>query len=92
MGRPEPTSSDKMRRILVFSLLSACVLGLPGEGNDYDYNLIRKEERIEHTLRITDSDYDKYDYYDEESYDNCTLASPIYYPLRRSEIHYKRFR
>ena len=72
------------------SLTLTIIKGLPGEGNDYDYNLIRKEERIMPVQRIIDSDYDKYDYYEEESYDNCTLASPLYYPLRRSEIHYKR--
>jgi len=35
---------------------------------------------------------DYYDYEEEESFDNCSLASPLYIPLRRSETHYKRFR
>ena len=29
---------------------------------------------------------------EEETDDNCVLASPLYYPLRRSESHYKRYK
>ena len=36
---------------------------------------------------------DEVDYYEyegeDESYDNCSLAVPLYYPLRRSESYFK---
>ena len=30
--------------------------------------------------------------YRNKNYDNCYLASPVYYPLRRAETHYKRYK
>ena len=46
------------------------------------------------SYRNTSKEYidDYYDYEEEESYDNCSLASSLYYPLRRSETHYKRYK
>ena len=29
--------------------------------------------------------------YRNKNYDNCSLASPVYYPLRLAESHYKRY-
>jgi len=65
-----------MRRILLYSLLSACVLGgLPRDYYDYDYN-----------------DSNSTNAGDDEENDRCSLAAPLYFPLRRSESFYKRFR
>jgi len=52
----------------------------PYESNDtslYDYTVNYDEDYYE---------------YSEEPQDNCSLATSLYYPLRRSETHYKSFR
>merc|ERR1712038_1776406 len=73
---------NNMRRILLSSLLSTCVLGLPRE-YDYDYNNNNSSNAV-----------DEVDYfeYEDQSSDNCSLAVPLYYPLRRSESFFKRIR
>ena len=59
-----------MRRIPLYSLLFACVLG----------------RNISTNIPEVEYEYD----YDYEETDNCSLAAPIYFPLRRSESFYRR--
>ena len=93
-----------MRRTLLSSLLAVCVLGkiiyniIKGEickcsieGSPSNIRLDRVNFPDTSNSNLTYID-DYYEYEEEESYDNCSLASSLYYPLRRSETHYKRYK
>merc|ERR1711874_573036 len=80
----EPATPNNMRRIFLSSLLCAFVLGLPRDILEYDYDSNNNSSNA----------LDEADYYDDEgeSSDNCALAVPLYYPLRRSESFFKGIR
>ena len=93
-----------MRRILLSSLLSACVLGKiisiivglrcsysPIEGIPRDSYPLPEYDYNNNSSNVGDEVDLDYSEYEDESSDinNCSLAAPLYYPLRRSESIYK---
>merc|ERR1711874_9753 len=80
----EPATPNNMRRIFLSSLLCAFVLGLPRDILEYDND----------SKNNSSNALDEADYPDDEgeSSDNCALAVPLYYPLRRSESYFKGIR
>ena len=62
---------------------------MDNDHEDFDKDGIPNSDyMVDYSYDPNDDEYD----YEEESYDNCSLASPLYYPLRRSETHFKRYK